>query len=290
MDWLPLTLLCAFSVASADAVTKKTLTGYSVRELVLVRFGATALVCLPILALQTWPVLPMPFWAGLALLLPLEILAMGFYMLAIRDHPLSLTLPYLAFTPVFTTLTGFLILGEQVSLQGFLGILLVVAGAYLLNRPYAPKEPQGRWWAPFAAMMEERGSRLMLSVAGLYSLTSVIGKGMLKYTEPSFFGPFYFVVLGFATLVVFSLQSPSSIRVLWRRPGWHLALGLIMAVMVVTHFLAMSKVEVAYMIAVKRTSLLFGMVYGALLFQERQLVQRLMAGSIMVAGVFLVAS
>ena len=45
---------------------------------------------------------------------------------------------------------------------------------------------------------------------------------------------------------------------------------------------------VAYMIAVKRSSLLFGIVYGALVFGEARLRQHLFAGSLMVAGVALV--
>ena len=61
-----------------------------------------------------------------------------------------------------------------------------------------------------------------------------------------------------------------------------------MAVMAYTHFLALQQVEVAYMIAVKRTSLLFGILYGALLFKETGLTRRLPAGVLMVAGVALI--
>jgi drug/metabolite transporter (DMT)-like permease len=58
-----------------------------------------------------------------------------------------------------------------------------------------------------------------------------------------------------------------------------------MALSVVTHFLALERIEVAYMIAVKRTSLLFGILYGALLFHEQRLTRHLLAGSLMLAGV-----
>ena len=61
-----------------------------------------------------------------------------------------------------------------------------------------------------------------------------------------------------------------------------------MAGMVVTHFYAIEQVEVAYMIAVKRTSLLFGMLYGAWLFNEKGLTKNLAAGLLMVLGVFLI--
>ena len=52
---------------------------------------------------------------------------------------------------------------------------------------------------------------------------------------------------------------------------------------------ALEMVEAAYMIAVKRTSLLFGMLYGAWLFREQGLGKNLLAGVIMVAGVYLIA-
>ena len=45
----------------------------------------------------------------------------------------------------------------------------------------------------------------------------------------------------------------------------------------------------AYMIAVKRTSLLFGILYGAMLFGEAHLGRHLLAGTLMVAGVAAIA-
>jgi drug/metabolite transporter (DMT)-like permease len=58
--------------------------------------------------------------------------------------------------------------------------------------------------------------------------------------------------------------------------------------MVVTHFYAIAHIEVAYMVAVKRTSLLFGLLYGAWLFGETGLQKNLLAGLLMVLGVFLI--
>jgi hypothetical protein len=48
-------------------------------------------------------------------------------------------------------------------------------------------------------------------------------------------------------------------------------------------------VEVAYMIAVKRTSLLLGILYGALVFKEAGLAGHALAGGLMLVGVFLIA-
>lgn len=286
MTWLWLALACAFLVALADALSKRHLAGYTAREMSMVRFGFGGVLLLPFAFSHPLAALPWQFWGWMAALVPLEVAAVVLYMRAIRDHPLSLTLPYLAFTPVFTTVTGYLLLGEIVSAQGLAGILLVVAGAWLLNL-----DPGGARGAlePFRAIARDRGARLMLAVAAVYSVTAVMGKGALAYMPASAFGPFYFALLGIATLLVFGLGNSGALRALARKPGWHLAIGAVMAAMAVTHFLALEMVQTAYMITAKRTSLLFAMVLGALWFGERNLRRKLLAGSLMVLGVALVA-
>jgi drug/metabolite transporter (DMT)-like permease len=289
MDWLLLTLVSAFCIATADALTRKYLQGYSARELVIVRFGMPGILLLPLLVIQPMPELATEFWYWTAALIPLEVTAMLLYSQAIRDTSLSLTLPYLAFTPVFNTLTGYVLLQEQVSFTGFAGILLVVFGAWLLNLEHARGE-HFNVLAPFRAIVHERGSRLMLITAALYSLTSVLGKGALAYTTPVFFGTLYYVAIGFTVIITFSVGARTPVHVLWRRPLPHLAIGLFMGVMVLTHFFAIQDVEVAYMIAVKRTSLLFGILYSIVLFHERARLDHFLAGGLMLAGVYLIAS
>jgi drug/metabolite transporter (DMT)-like permease len=287
MEWLSLSLICAFSMATADAATKRWLSDYSAQELVVVRFVSSGLLLAPLLFIQSWPKLPAVFWGWVGAMIPLEIIAMWLYMKAIQESPLALTLPYLAFTPVFVVLTGFLLLDERISVQGWCGIILVVIGAYALNLKQAAG--QTSWLAPLRAIAYEPGSRLMLMVAAIYSLTSVMGKGALQYTSPVFFAPFYFCTLGVITLFLLIWSGTTTINILWRRPAQHLAVGTAMAVMILSHLAAIQFVEVAYMIAVKRTSLLFGILYGAILFQEPDPIRNLTAGSLMVSGVVLIA-
>ena len=161
-------------------------------------------------------------------------------------------------------------------------------GAWLLNLQATQNAGGLNILAPFRAITRERGSRLMLMVAALYSLTSVTGKGALLHATPAFFGPFYFVALGAASLLLFASRDVSTWRALGRHPWAHLAIGACMGAMVVTHFYAIEHIEVAYMIAVKRISLLFGLLYGAWLFKETGLLKNLVAGMLMVLGVFLI--
>lgn len=133
MNWLELTLLCAFFLASADAAIKRFLSDYRAGDMVVVRLVWTALPLCPLLFLQSWPDLPPAFWGYMALLVPMDLIAMWLYMQALRLSPLSHSIPYLAFTPVFNTLTARWLLGEQVTPVAMLGILAVTIGAYLLN-------------------------------------------------------------------------------------------------------------------------------------------------------------
>jgi len=288
MDWFFLSIICALSLASSDAFAKKYLSEYSAWALLLVRFFVPGVLLVPVLFIYPLPNVPTVFWLWIALLLPLELLAMTLYMKAIRDAPLYQTLPYLAFTPVFNIATGWLVLGEQVSLVGGFGILLVVLSAYYLNIEQANTSKRYAWIEPLRAIVFQQGSRRMLIAAFIYSITSVVGKAAMNYAEPVSFGALYFVLLGFLTLLIVVVKKPHKIVILRENVKWHLLVGGLMAVMVITHFLALSMVETAYMIAVKRVSLLFGILYGAYLFKEKGLLRNISGAGLMIIGVSLI--
>lgn len=290
MDWFGLALICALSIASADAVTKRCLGDYRAIEIVLLRFSASGLLLVPLLFITGIPTLTIDFLLIIAVMLPCEILAMMLYMKAIRDHPLALTLPYLSLTPVIITVAAFLFLGERVTGFGLTGILLVVAGGYLLNLDSITETRGKDLLAPITAALTQRGSQLMLVVAGLYSITAVLGKAAISETPPLFFAAFYSLLLGLGTLVLALIWQPASLSGSLRRPFIGFIVAGLMALMVVSHFLALEDTATAYMITVKRTSLLIGMLYGAWLFHERHLPQHLIAGCLMVTGVFCIYS
>ncbi|MCK5194204.1 MAG: EamA family transporter [Desulfobulbaceae bacterium] len=163
-----------------------------------------------------------------------------------------------------------------------------MTGAFFLNI-----DQKQRWnWksvlTPLAAIVRIRGSRLMLGVALIYSVNSVLGKMAAQLATPASFGPFYFAVLGIAALGITLLRKSGDVAILLERWKQALLVGAFMAVMIFTHFMAIAQVEVAYFISLKRTSLLFGILYGALFFKERHLGRHFMAGLLMVAGVALI--
>ena len=288
MTWLALSLLSAFAFASADAATKRFFSDVDVWETAVVRFVMSGMIMLPWVVTRVEIPVAWQFWVWLSFLVPLDILAVYLYIRAITTAPLSHTLPYLALSPVFTALSSWLLLDEAVSLYGLFGIVLISLGAYLLNTD--PAEWRRDRLAPLRFIATETGPRLMLGVAMIFSITSTLGKGAVQYMPGIEFGPFYAAVLAGATLCVVLARHGRAFTIVHRRPiGTALVSGA-MAIMFVAHFIAVELVEVAYMIAVKRCSLLFGLIYGAVLFRERMLGQNMFAGGIMLVGVGLLTA
>jgi drug/metabolite transporter (DMT)-like permease len=139
------------------------------------------------------------------------------------------------------------------------------------------------------AVAQEKGAQLMLLAALLFSVTAAVGKAALQYLSGPDFAALYAVVLALVTGVGMALQR----RRLWQsgvpRPWAALAVSIAMAVMVMSHFIAIEHAPVAYMIAAKRTSLLFGLLYGLWWFREPAFGRSLFAASLMLAGVALVS-
>jgi drug/metabolite transporter (DMT)-like permease len=289
VSWLAISLLCGFFLATADALSKRFLGDYTATELTLARLVWTGALLAPLLLVTADGLPSLSFWAYMAVLTPLEILGLACYMAAIQGSALAESLPYLAFTPVFTLVTGYVFLGEQASVHGGLGVLVVVLGAYVLNIEHLFGGGAGAWFAPLRAIGRARGPRLMLSAAAIYSLTSVLGKAAMQHVSPGFFGPLYYVILGSAA-ALYGLIKPKVLgRSLCRRPGWSLLIAVAMAGMVLTHFLAIKIApSVAYVLAVKRCSILFGIAYGAWWFHERDTLRSVLAGVLVVSGVVLI--
>jgi len=283
--WLPLALLAAFSLATADAITKKHFGLLDPYEMGIIRLTYT----LPWLAgaalFIPWPHLDRVFFICLACGLPLEALAFYCYMKAIKVSPLSLTLPFLAFTPIFIILTGWIVLGETITSMGVLGIILIVTGSYFLNL----SRIKTGFLDPLNAIFREPGSWLMLLVSFIYSLTSVIGKLAILHSSPYFFAVSYFIIFTLMMISFMPVVPGAKKQSLVKKPIWGLVLGAVMAVMIFSHMLAISMVQAAYMIAIKRISLIFGVLYGAWLFKEEKIPERLVGASIMIVGVFLIA-
>lgn len=285
MPWYLLALLSAFSLATADALTKRYFSRLSPYEMGLSRLVFVIPWLLAAIPFVPWVKPDRVFLLCLAAGLPLEILAFLSYMRAIKLAPLSLCLPLLAFTPAFMILSGRLILGEALTPGGMAGIGLIVLGSYVLN---VSRVSQGIL-VPLAALTRDPGARSMLLTAVLYSVTATLGKLAILHSNPYTFGITYYLCFILLMGAFLPFRADVHMRTLRDMPLTGLILGAVVAVSIFSHWIAIARIPAAYMIALKRTSILFGVLYGALLFHEERITERLTGTAIMLSGVACIA-
>jgi drug/metabolite transporter (DMT)-like permease len=281
--WIIWGLGSALGLATADVLMKRFFTGLSPYGMVLVRLGYTV----PILSIGWWwtkvPDVSREFLMVVGAALPIEAAATLCYMQALKTAPLSVCAPIMAYTPLFLIVTGWLLLQEALNFWGLAGVMSIVLGSYFLN---LNGRGQG-WLAPWAVFRQVPGTRWMLLAAGLFAITSALGKLAVLYSAPTFFGLFYPTIFSGFMLAGYPWSSRPGIQ-LRRRPLWGFLMGCCMATSILCHFHGISLAPAAYLIAVKRTSLLFSVLYGGLWLQEGEFSNRLTGSGFMLLGVILI--
>ena len=184
MNWFALSCVTALTQAVKDTFLKRSMAALDATT-AMIGYCLSASVFLWLAAAAGPPVaLVAPFWTCLAVGGVLGGVTYWLYGLALKAGDLSLTLPMLAFTPLFLLVTSPLTLGEFPEPGGLCGIALVVAGAYVLNL----RERKSGVLGPIKALWTRRGPRLMLAVAAIWSIGANLDKLGLRASSPLFWG------------------------------------------------------------------------------------------------------
>ena len=286
--WIPLALLSAFALATSDALTKRALETQNEYLVAWFRLLFSIPLLVAFLVFLPRPRLDLEFYLAFVIALPLEIISVILFIKALRLSPLSLSLPFLSLTPVFVVAAAYGILGEVISLQGVTGILLLAVGSYVLHL----HQFQNGILDPVKAIFREKGSVLMMLVALIYSVTSSLGKMAVIHSSPLFFAATYvFCLTVFFTPVAFwKGRREMHAFVAQKKYRGIIMPGIFYAIMIASHMMAISLTSVAYMISLKRTSVLIGIFYGYVLFREQHIRERFAGALIMVAGFVLIVT
>lgn len=283
--WFIFGLAAALGDAGMDVVTKRHFTSLPPYVMGTLRF-LSALPFLAVVALfVSWPAPDHIFWQTVGLMLGLEVAATLLYMRALTVCHLSLCIPFLAFTPIFLLLTGWVFLGEMPNRWGLAGIVLVVGGSYILSLGSGQAGVLG----PFQALAREPGARMILGVAAIYSVTGALFKVAVLHSEPLFMSVSYPSLLAVVMLAGSPIAAPGAWP--WRLPPWVWValLGFFLTLSTVSLAVGLELAPAVYLISVKRLSLLFSVLLGGLFLKERPFLPRLAGVILMCAGVMLIS-
>ena len=182
MLWFLFAFLTAFFQSIRDLFNKTKLREFDEYIVTLSMTFFTAVGLSLLLFFLEIPPLGNNFWPALFASGTLNALSLTMYVRAIKYYDLSLVTPITAFTPLFLLITSPLIVGEFPQKMGLIGVVLIVAGSYILNL----KEKERGYFAPWRSLFTNPGSRLALLVAFIWSITSNIDKVGIQNSSPIF--------------------------------------------------------------------------------------------------------
>jgi len=215
----------------------------------------------------------------------LNVVAVIFYLKSLKITDVSLVVPLLSFTPVFLILTSFLILKEAPTKTGILGIVLIVLGSYILN---FESLKFSKILAPFKKLFYTKGLIYMLIVAFLFSISANYDKLVVVNSDPVFGSAIVCFLISVLLIIISSFKKEDffkEYRINFPKFGLVAVASVLSMVAINT---ALTLQIVPYVISVKRTSILFGVIYGFLLFKEKNIGQRFLGALIMFAGMVLI--
>jgi drug/metabolite transporter (DMT)-like permease len=288
LTWLIFGILTAFFEAVKDVFSKQNLKKNDEYVVAWSLAFFSAVFLAPFLFFieipQLNPQLNPLFWIALLIGASINAVTAILYIKAIKLSDLSLTVPLVALTPLFMLLTSPLIVGEYPNFFDCIGIFLIVTGSYLLNI----KEKSQGYLAPFKALLHEPGPKLMLIVAFLWSITSNFDKIGVQNSSPIFWLFSLFTAMSVLLLPVLLHKTPNPSRKIMQQLPMLATMGLVNALGVVFQMQALTMTLVVQVIAVKRTSVLMGVLFGHFIFKEKDIQQRLLGSAIMILGVFFI--
>jgi drug/metabolite transporter (DMT)-like permease len=232
---------------------------------------------------QTW-ITDAWYWLPAVISMAMNALANVLFMRSLQLSPLSRTVPFLSLAPVFAALAGIPLLGELPEASHWAGILLVVAGALVLNSDLSDS-----WWR---ALAHEKGAPYMMVVALLWAASIGFDKQALPDASPAAHA--FLLTAGSALMLlgwVFVRGNRSELRDVLAAPKALLAALIALAVAALAfQMLALQWLWIAVVETLKRPFELLGsLLLGRVFFAEAITPQKVAALVLMLLGTALLA-
>ncbi|MBI2010222.1 MAG: EamA family transporter [Candidatus Chisholmbacteria bacterium] len=284
MLWLPFALANAFFESVVNAFTKRGAQKIDTLSVIWSHRFYSLFILLPLALWQrAFVAVPSQFWLVALVSTSLGFMANILFVKSVRQAPLSLVLPITAFSPAFLLVTSPLLIGEIPPFMGIIGVLMIVVGSYILN---LTKRHEG-FFEPLLAIPKEAGSRMMLLATIIWSITSNLDKVAIRLSNPLFYALMggVVVVINMSILLVIMRRS---MRAILKHYKMLAPIGIAAGFSLAAQMTAISMTIVPNAISVKRTSTLFGAVWGKLFFKEEKFRERILGAVIMVLGVIVI--
>jgi len=286
--WIILSLASAFFDSLRNLGSKKVTEQLSPSLTNFAIFFFSLPIYLTIFYAEGMPAIGPNYWWALVFNVVIDFVSFSALTRALSIGDISLVTPLLSFSNVVVLITAPFIVGELTTPAGAMGIVVIVIGAYLLNVGHG----SGNFLTPIKALFSRKESQLALFVAVIWGFNAQIAKIALDNSGIGF----HLTLVTAIVALLFAIQAwrqgglQSLHQLPWRRWRYLPLIGFFGGISVTAQFMAYNSAGglVAYVIAMKRLTLLMGTLYGWWVFHEQNIFYRLLGATIMLAGVILI--
>ncbi len=237
------------------------------------------LLCTPA---QTLAELVKPeFWKLLAWSGALNVVAYALYIRAFRLSDASLVAPLVLLTPVLMLVTSPIMTGERAPPMGAFGVLFTVLGVGLLDAGQA----NGRRFN-FHVFARDKGARLMIATAVIWSVTANIDKLGVKASTPLIWIAAVTILIAICAVLYWFAGERRAPRLYDLR--YAIGAGSAMAFGNTVQMWALTVLFTPYVIAIKRLSALFTVLASGHVLKE-ETGGRLLGAAVMLLGAIMIA-
>lgn len=284
--WLLFSFLSAFTQASYLAVAKRLTKNLSPNVLGSGGFFAA----LPFLAgygiIFGWPELNGQFYIGAIGTVGINIIALIFLYRGLANTDLSVGAPIFALTPIFALPVSFFILGESPSILGGVGVVIAVLGFMIVAHEHRKKDCSLE--EEIKSKKQRKGIIFLMITAFLYSISVNFDKMASANSTPFFATSFILTFMGLGMLLI--AIGKKETKHLKRKDDFLklFLLGFINLIAVFVWYVAILGGLVVYSVAIKRLSVLIGILYGYFWFKEKNIRQKFAGAVVVLIGLFFV--
>jgi uncharacterized membrane protein len=207
---------------------------------------------------------------------------------ALDKGDLSLVYPIMRSSPALVLIFSLTILKEDVSAFGAAGIFLIVIGVYTISMQKLDIDHLSQ---PFRALFKERAVQFafltMVSVAG-YSLVDKVAVGLM---HPVLFAYIYpWVSMSLFTTYIWQAKEKGVLKKEWAAHKWSILLcGILSIFGYFLILLAFTLERVSYVVGLRQLSIVFAVILGGQILQERNKWNRLISAIVIFSGTYLIA-
>ncbi len=205
-----------------------------------------------------------------------------------KDGDLSHVYPIMRSSPALVLVIAVLFLGEQVSVQGVCGILLVAIGVYIINMKRISAD---ELLEPVKSIAHDRSTRFAFLTLLSVAFYSIVDKMAVNFIHPILF-TFIHLLCGMCFYTPYILLTKNAEMI---KQEWNSGLSRIIASGVIGIFgymlilIAFTIERVSYIVGLRQTSIVFAVLMGSHFLKEKHQGIRLTGSFIIFTGGFLIS-